>query len=121
MRRVILHSAVAAAVGLAPAAALSHAFLKEAVPLVGGTVPASPNEIRLTFTEAIEPRFSGINLISGDGRKIATRPAVVDPANDSQLVVALPRLAPGRYRVQWHVVSVDTHRTEGEYGFTVEP
>jgi copper resistance protein C len=108
-------------VGMTPTAALSHAFLNEAAPLVGGTVPASPKEIRLTFTEAIEPRFSGVDLLTGDGRTIATGPAVVDSRNDSQLVLALPPLAPGRYRVRWHVVSVDTHRTEGEFSFTVEP
>jgi len=106
---------------MTPTAALSHAFLGEAVPLVGGTVPAPPKEIRLTFTEAIEPSFSGIDLTTGDGGAIATGPAVVDPGNDRQLVLALPTLAPGRYRVRWHVVSVDTHRTEGEYSFTVGP
>ena len=109
------------AVGMMPAAALAHAFLNEAAPLVGGTVPASPKEIRLTFTEAIEPRFSGIDVAAADGRAIATGPAVVDPGNDRQLVLALPPLAPGRYRVRWHVVSVDTHRTEGEYSFAVGP
>jgi copper resistance protein C len=109
------------AVGIAPAPALSHAFLDQAAPLVGGTVPASPKEIRLTFTEAIEQRFSGIDLTTGDGRTVATGAAAVDPANDKQLVLALPPLAPGRYRVRWHVVSVDTHRTEGEYSFSVEP
>ena len=35
------------------------------------------------------------------------------------LVLPLPRLAPGRYRVRWHVVSVDTHRTEGSFEFSV--
>jgi len=109
------------AVGMAPAAALSHALLNEAAPLVGGTVPASPKEIRLTFTEAIEPRCSGIDLTTGDGRAIATGAAAVDPGNDKQLVLMVPPLTPGRYRVHWHVVSVDTHRTEGEYSFTVEP
>jgi methionine-rich copper-binding protein CopC len=47
--------------------------------------------------------------------------AFVDPGNDKQPVLALPQLVPGRYRVRWHVVSVDTHRAEGEYGFAVEP
>jgi methionine-rich copper-binding protein CopC len=108
-------------VGMTPTAALSHAFLDGASPLVGGTVPASPKEIRLTFTEAIEPRFSGIDLTTGDGRAIATGAAAVDPGNDKQLVLLVPPLTPGRYRVHWHVVSVDTHRTEGEYSFTVEP
>jgi len=110
-----------AAVGMTPSAVLSHAFLNEAAPIVGGTVPTSPKEIRLTFTEAIERRFSGIELVTGDGRTVATGPAVVDPTNERQLVLPLPPLAPGRYRVRWHVVSVDTHRTEGEYSFTVKP
>jgi len=106
---------------MTPAAALAHAFLNEAAPIVGGTVPTSPKEIRLTFTEAIERRFSGIELVTGDGRTVATGPAVVDPTNERQLVLPLPPLAPGRYRVRWHVVSVDTHRTEGQYSFTVKP
>jgi len=110
-----------AAVGMTPSAVLSHAFLNEAAPIVGGTVPTSPKEIRLTFTEAIERRFSGIELATGDGRTVATGPAVVDPTNERQLVLPLPPLAPGRYRVRWHVVSVDTHRTEGQYSFTVKP
>jgi hypothetical protein len=121
LRRLVLHLAAMVAIGMAPAAALAHAFLNQAVPPVGGTVPASPKEIRLTFSEGIEPRFSGIDLATGDGRAVATGAAAVDPGNDKQLVLALPPLAPGRYRVRWHVVSVDTHRTEGEYSFAVAP
>jgi methionine-rich copper-binding protein CopC len=121
MRRLVLQLAAMAAIAMAPAAALAHAFLDQAAPPVGGTVPASPKEIRLTFSEGIEPRFSGIDLATGDGRAVATGAAAVDPANHKQLVLALPPLAPGRYRVRWHVVSVDTHRTEGEYSFAVAP
>ena len=99
----------------------AHAFLDQAVPPVGGAVPASPKEIRLTFSEGVEPRFSGIELATSDGRPIAAGPAATAPGDDKQLVLAVPPLAPGRYRVSWHVVSVDTHRTEGEYTFTVGP
>src|SRR5436309_2545847 len=120
MRCLFLYLAALTAIGMAPATALSHAFLDEAAPLVGGTVSGPPKEIRLSFSEAIEPRFSGIDLVTEDGRTIATSQAAVDPGNDRQLVLALPPLAPGRYRVRWHVVSVDTHRTEGEYSFAVE-
>jgi len=116
-----LYFSVIITVAMASATALSHAFLTEATPPVGGNVRTSPKEIRLTFTEAIEPRFSGIEIAAGDGRAIATGAAVVDPGNDRQLVLALPPLVPGRYRVRWHVVSVDTHRTEGRYSFAVEP
>ena len=121
MRCLFLQLAALAAIALAPAESLSHAFLDQAAPLVGGTVPASPKEIRLSFTETIEPRFSGIDLVTDDGRTIATGQATVDPRDDKQLVLPLRPLAPGRYRVRWHVVSVDTHRTEGEYSFSVQP
>ena len=121
LHRLVLHLAAAAVICMGPAAALAHAFLNQAAPPVGGTVPASPKEIRFTFSEGIEPRFSGIDLATGDGRTVATGAAVVDPGNDKQLVLALPPLAPGGYRVRWHVVSVDTHRTEGEYSFAVAP
>jgi hypothetical protein len=83
--------------------------------------PASPKEIRLTFSEGVEPRFSGIELATGDGRPIATGHATRDPGDEKQLVLAVPPLAPGLYRVTWHVVSVDTHRTEGDFTFTVGP
>jgi methionine-rich copper-binding protein CopC len=99
----------------------AHAFLNQALPPVGAAVPASPKEIRLTFSEGVEPRFSGIELATSDGRPIATGPAATAPGDDKQLVVVVPPLAPGRYRVSWHVVSVDTHHTEGEYTFTVGP
>jgi len=32
----------------------------------------------------------------------------------------LPPLPAGTYRVKWHVVSVDTHRTQGDFKFTVK-
>ena len=118
MLRLLL---AAVAVGIPAMTALAHAFLNQATPPVGGTVATSPKEIRLTFTEGVEPRFSGIELATNDGQAIATGPAIRDPGDDKQLVLAVPPLAPGRYKVSWHVVSVDTHRTEGAYTFTVGP
>jgi len=120
-RRFLVHFVTAAVVGLPPPTALAHAFLNQAVPSVGGTVAKSPKEIRLTFSEGVEPRFSGIELATSDGRVIATGPASRDPGDDKQLVLLVPPLAPGRYKVSWHVVSVDTHRTEGAYTFAVAP
>jgi len=36
-------------------------------------------------------------------------------------VLNLPPLTPGHYKVSWHVVSVDTHRTEGSFSFDIQP
>ena len=46
--------------------------------------------------------------------------ATVD-ADGTLLQVSLPKLEPGRYRVTWRVLSVDTHVTEGDFTFEVVP
>jgi methionine-rich copper-binding protein CopC len=107
---------------LASSAALAHAQLQKAVPAVGGTVTASPREIRLKFSEGVEPRFSGIALAGPDGAAQPIGAPGVDPADNSVLVAAIGQtLKPGIYKVTWHVVSVDTHKTQGGFNFTLAP
>jgi methionine-rich copper-binding protein CopC len=102
--------------------AQAHAFLEQASPQVGSTVAKSPTELRLQFSEAIEPKFSSIELArKGDGI-IDTGPAGLDPHDERALVVAIQAvLAPGAYKVTWRVVSRDTHVTSGDFTFEVGP
>jgi methionine-rich copper-binding protein CopC len=107
---------------LSPAGAFAHAMLVKAVPAVGGTVRASPSEIRITYSEGVEPRFSGIEVKTASGQAVATGTASVDPSDRATLVVPLKAaLAAGSYKVTWHVVSVDTHKTQGSFSFEVKP
>jgi methionine-rich copper-binding protein CopC len=102
--------------------AFAHAQLQKAVPAVGGTVTASPTEIRLMFSEGVEPRFSGIALATEAGVTEPTGKPSVDPADNSVLIAAVAQaLKPGVYTVTWHAVSVDTHKTQGSFNFTVTP
>ena len=94
MRRFVLGLLAAVTGSLSAVGALAHAFLDHAVPPVGGTVAASPPEIRLYFSEAIEPRFSGIELTSIDGRPVKTGPSTVDPRDQMQFVLPVPALPP---------------------------
>ena len=103
-----------------PGAAQAHAFLDHAAPAVGSTVSVAPPELRLFFTQELEPSFSGLALFGADGQAIATGAASVDPQNRAEMVLKLPLLAPGHYRVSWHAVSVDTHRTEGTFTFDIQ-
>ena len=108
--------------GVAASAAFAHAFLDHAVPPVGGTVSGSPSELRLTFTERLVPAFSGVQIATAGGAPVAAAKATLDPADPATLHVRLSQpLKPGVYKVTWHVVSVDTHRTSGSYAFTVAP
>ena len=91
------------------------------MPPVGGTIAAAPKEVRLYFSEAVETLFSGAELAGADGQAVATAPATVAAGDKTQLVLTLPPLRPGKYRVRWHVVSVDTHRTEGDFTFEIRP
>ena len=103
-------------------AALAHALLQKAIPAVGGTVSASPTEIRLKFSEGVEPHFSGIALTTQEGAAAPLGKPSVDPADNSTLIAPIPQaLKPGVYTVTWHAVSVDTHKTQGSFEFTVQP
>ena len=99
--------------------AFAHAFLERASPPVGSEVGTSPPELYLTFTEGVEPLFSTIEVSDASGAAIAAGKPHVAPGNDRRLVIDLPELPPGTYTVIWHATSVDTHKTEGSYRFTV--
>lgn len=112
---------VAAFAWLASAPAAAHAFLDHAVPAVGSTVHESPQGIRLWFTEQLEPAFSHVQVVDASGKEIDKGDSHVDAPNASVLAVSVPALPPGKYRVQWRVVSVDTHVTEGDFTFEINP
>ena len=120
--RLRLAPSLAGLLALLPLPALAHAMLVSASPRVGSTVPASPSDITLTFSEGVEAALSGVEVTDATGQKVRTGRATVAPGNPAVLVVKLPtRLAPGRYEVAWHVVSVDTHKTQGHFSFQVGP
>ena len=101
--------------------ALAHAFLERAVPPVGSELAASPPELVLTFTEGVEPLFSSIELRDAAGATVTISKPHTRPGNDRQLVIELPSLHEGKYTVIWHATSVDTHKTEGNFRFSVGP
>jgi methionine-rich copper-binding protein CopC len=114
MRKFANFIATACAASMLATAAFAHVMLERASPPVGGSVTGSPSEVRLWFSEAIERRFSGAEVTGPSGRVDGST-----SVSGNQLVIAVPHLAPGTYRVNWHVVSVDTHKTEGSFAFEV--
>ena len=98
----------------------AHAFLADAVPAVGSTMAFPPATLTLHFTEEIEPAFSTVAVTdAARGRVDEGRLHVA--ADASRVTVGLKALPPGTYEVEWHVTSVDTHRTQGRFSFTVWP
>jgi copper resistance protein C len=115
MKRAVLAALVLA--GLS-SPALAHAFLETASPAAGDALKTAPSAVTLRFTEALEPAFSRIDVTDTSGADVTAGGTTTDGTG---MKVPLKRLAPGRYRVSWQAVSVDTHRTEGRYMFQVLP
>jgi len=109
---------ILAAALLAPLPAFAHAFLDGAIPRVGSVVPTSPNEVLLNFTQGVEPDFSKIEVQDATGASVTAGPAH-NAGEPSKFAVPVRKLAPGTYTVIWHVTSVDTHKTNGKFHFSV--
>src|ERR1700685_2663965 len=108
--------ATAALLVFAGTVAEAHAFLDHAETRVGSPVPTAPREVSLTYTQNLESAFSSVEVSDANGKRVDLgKPSI----SATVMRVGLKPLAPGTYRVRWHVLSVDTHRTEGSFIFHV--
>ena len=102
--------------------ASAHAHLKAAVPAMDGTVASAPTELDLDFSEGVNPKFSGVKVTGPGGVAVPLGEVKLGPAGDKALVVPVSgTLLPGPYKVEWHALATDGHKTEGSYTFTVKP
>src|SRR5260370_40880165 len=86
--------------------ASAHAFLDHAQPRVGNTVATAPREVTLWFTQKLEPAFSSIAVTNAAGQRVDTGKTRV---SGNQMSGSLRSGSAGTYRVNWRVLSVDTH------------
>ena len=112
--RVLMLSLLSMALG--SVAAHAHAVLDHASPVVGSTVASAPCEVSLTFTQNLEADFSSVRVTDANGARVDQGKAVV---SGNTMRVGLKSLSAGTYRVRWQALSVDTHKTEGSFTFTV--
>ena len=105
----------------------------EAHPELVNTTPAaqaevvSPPKVELKFSERLVGEFSGADLYMVDmpGMKMSqpakesTTAAVGTDGTTLTITPAKP-LAAGTYRVDYHVVSTDTHQMTGTFSFRVK-
>lgn len=120
MKKITIQSLVAILFLALQTQARAHAFLDHAEPKVGGTVTNSPAEIKIWFTQNLEPAFSTLAVQNAQGKEVDKKDAHLDDKDKSLFLVSLPQLAAGTYTVIWHAVSVDTHKTQGRFEFTVK-
>ena len=115
--RCLAASGALLALLLTVASADAHSLLLESSPAANSALAAPPAELRLRFNNRIEKRLSRLRLVSehGEARDLAL---AIDGAAD-WLTAPVPAIAPGRYRVEWQVLSTDGHVVSGRFTFTV--
>jgi len=133
MRRLLAALAAAAAIlaagpitfGPAAQVVLAHSQLLSSTPGSGEIVATGPAELRLVFSEPLDPRFSSADVLNSAGQPVVDHGGAPDPADATVLVVPLPALSNGAYTVNWRAMSAaDGHVTGGFVSFgvgTVDP
>jgi copper resistance protein C len=128
--------------------ASAHAFLNASTPGADGVVGTAPKEVRLTYSEPAEIRFSIFKVYKIDtapGADMRALHAAADglvaakllrrgdeaarsdagvantTRTSADIVVRLKDLDPGAYVLMWRVLSVDTHTTQGSFIFVYTP
>lgn len=104
---------------LLPVPCFAHAFLDGADPRVGSESPVKPTQVVLHFTQGVEPEFSKIDVQNSAGASVTDGGAAIAPNDPTHFIVKLKAITPGIYTVIWHVTSVDTHKTNGKFHFSV--
>jgi len=116
MRRSAIAVIVPVLLVLVMGKAVAHAFLDHAEPRVGNKVATPPREVTLWFTQKLEPAFSSMTVTNAAGQRVDTgKPRV----SGNQMSVSVRSGGAGTYRVNWRVLSVDTHTTDGNFTFQV--
>ncbi len=99
--------------------ALAHAYLVKSEPPIGAVLAAPPEQLQLSYSEAIEPKFSHFLLYDAQGNIILELPAQLEQ-DGLQAVLSLSPVPPGVYTLSWQVLSaVDGHLTQGTIPFAV--
>ena len=116
MRRSTLVGIVPLLSLLATGQAAAHAFLERAEPRVGNRVATPPQQVTLWFSEKLEAAFSRMTVTNAAGQRVDTGKARV---SGNQMSISVRPGGAGAYRVNWHVLSADTHTTDGDFTFQV--
>ncbi|MFN2483892.1 MAG: copper resistance protein CopC [Candidatus Limnocylindria bacterium] len=114
--------ATAALILVAAAVAVAHAELESADPPPTSTLPASPAEVRLAFSEPVDSGNLVVTLVARDSGAAVPVPEPTVSNSGRRVVVVPPELDAGVYLVHYRAVSaIDGHVVAGEYAFQVDP
>ena len=118
MKRVLAVVALmATALIVGQGTALAHDVLLNTDPADGGQVSASPQEVRLSFNEPVQPGYDTVTVV-GPGQTYWTD-APPQIAGSTVIEPVHPLGPTGSYVVSYRILSHDGHPVEGKVTFTL--
>ena len=116
MKKIVMILAVL----LGSTAAFAHSHMKSSSPSAGSTLSEAPSQVVLHLSEAVESKFSKIEVTDDSGARVDDGAVATDSDNQTLKVALKPALKPGKYHVKWGATAVDTHKSSGRFDFTVK-
>ncbi|WP_214408281.1 copper resistance CopC family protein, partial [Pseudonocardia lacus] len=117
LRAVAVTALCTIALLLGTSPAFAHTRLESTDPADGSSVAVAPQQVSLTFNEAVPAEFAQITVIGPDGANYQTGTVTADGGVVSTAV--LPLGPAGRYEIGYRVVSDDGHPVTGSVAFTL--
>ena len=112
-------SPVGQATGLLPTAS-AHALLLKSDPAANAILNAPPAQVRMWFSEDINPGTSRAVVVDTTNREVDNKDAHVSDDDGKEMIVTLPLLKAGTYVVVWRTQSADDgHITGGSFIFRI--
>ncbi|MGH7469630.1 MAG: copper resistance CopC/CopD family protein [Longimicrobiales bacterium] len=103
-----------------PMQAAAHIRVTSSTPAAGRTHPAGVREVRITFSQRVELRYTQIRVVDAAGAELALLSIAPADSTLREFVATLGApLAGGNYTVHWRTAGPDGHVISGEYGFGV--
>jgi copper transport protein len=110
--------ALALVVGLGAGPASAHATLLSTSPADDELLEEAPDQVELTFDEAVEVAEDGVEVIGPSGDRVDDGEIEL-AEDDTVLRVALTGDERGTYTVAWRILSEDSHNISGSFIFHV--
>ncbi|MCP5274787.1 MAG: copper resistance protein CopC [Burkholderiales bacterium] len=98
----------------------AHASLVKSDPPRRASLSESPSQIQLWFNEEIETAYALVEVLDSDGNTVSVDEPSAVADDPKSVVLAMPALKPGSYKVQFRVLSVDGHVVESNYSFRIK-
>lgn len=98
----------------------AHASLVKSDPPRRASLSESPSQIQLWFNEDIEAAYASVEVLNSNGKTVSVDAPKAVEDDPKSVVLAMPALTPGSYKVQFRVLSVDGHVVESNYSFRIK-